>query len=360
MKLAYLCLEYTIEGKASYTHVYEIVNGLRKRGWEVIIYQPYYCSLKPGLFKRLIKFMDVQLRLWKDSRLDILYIRSHFAAWPTALWARFRGIPVVQEINGPYQDLFIAYPVTRLCAPLFRLLLRSQWRWARAVIAVTPQLAEWVRRESGNSRCYVVPNGVNVQIFYPNANTDLHLPDKFVLFFGALTRWQGIETMLEAVSRPEWPQEVKLVIAGDGALRSLVEHASNIGQVVYLGQVAYKDVPGIIAKSIACLSPKNSKGGRSQTGLFPLKVFEALACGVPVIVTDFPGQADLVREGECGIVVPPEDPRALAEAVAYLTSHPDERQEMGKRGREIVECYHSWDSRASDVARILQSIMGET
>lgn len=66
------------------------------------------------------------------------------------------------------------------------------------------------------------------------------------------------------------------------------------------------------------LSSQNNLGDRFSTGLSPLKMYETLACGVPIIVSDFPGQADLIRNGNCGLVIPPENEVSLAKAVSYL------------------------------------------
>jgi glycosyltransferase involved in cell wall biosynthesis len=309
------------------------------------------------MWLRLAYFLWTQLKLLISPKPDVIYVRTHFASWPTAFFARLRGIPMVQEVNGPYKDLFIAYPITQRLARLFELLVRLQLRWANAIIAVTPRLAEWARRESGNSPVWVIPNGVNTELFNPDAPLMVSVPDTFVVFFGALAPWQGIDTMLAAVERPEWPLDVKLVIVGDGVERPKVEVAACKGKVVYLGTVPYAQVPGIVARSIAGLSPQGPGGGRSKMGLYPLKVFETLGCGVPVIVTDFPGQADLVKEGKCGLVIPPEDPRALAQAVAYLYSNPEERMAMGRQGRKLVEREHSWDQRAEQVDSVLRSVL---
>jgi glycosyltransferase involved in cell wall biosynthesis len=86
---------------------------------------------------------------------------------------------------------------------------------------------------------------------------------------------------------------------------------------------------------------------------------ETLACGVPVIVTDFPFMVDLVRRNHCGLVIPPGDARALAEAVRYLYEHPRERVEMGRRGREAVVREHSWDIRAQATERILMEVLAK-
>ncbi len=356
--ISYLCLQATREGQASYAHVHEIIKGLEKRDWNVRLYEPRYraWSKQPGPVRRLLEFAFIQLRLFLSERPDVVYIRWHFASFPTAFLARLWRIPVIQEVNGPYEDLFIAWPLTRRFAWFFKWLLRTQLRWADAVIAVTQELADWSKGESGNNNVFVVPNGANTELFRPGAPVSVSLPENFVVFFGALAAWQGIETLLKALDEADWPANVKLVIVGDGAERFRVEDAARTGKVIYLGTIPYKQMPGIVARSIAGLSPQNSAGGRSATGLNPLKVFETLACGVPVVVTDFPGQAALVRDGMCGIVIPPEDPGALARAVAYLYNHPHERALMGRRGRELVEKEHSWDRRAEQTNHILRRL----
>ncbi|TCJ18879.1 glycosyltransferase [Rubrobacter taiwanensis] len=324
------------------------------------LFEPDYVGKEtvPGFLERIRAFISVQAQLWRRAHgAKALYIRAHPASLPTALWARARRMPVVQELNGPYEDLFIAYPWTRSFAPLFRALIRVPLAMADALIVVTPQLRDWAWEVVGQKPTYVIPNGANTKLFHPNSTVQYPLPKPYVVFFGALARWQGVDTLLQAVERPEWPTELNLVIVGDGVERAKVQAAATHNpKVVYMDRVPYSDVPGIIANSIAGLSPKNGTGGHSKTGLFPLKVFETLACGVPVVVTDFPGQANLVQDCACGLVVPPEDPVALAQAVDYLYRNPDQGAEMGFRGRKAIEQEHSWDRRAEETAKILTMI----
>lgn len=359
-RIGYLCLQATREGQASHAHVHGIVDGLREEGWEVDLYQPGYAESadEPGMWTRLREFVKAQARLIRSAGgYDTLYVRSHFAAFPTVLYAKLHGIPVVREVNGTYVDLFIAWPVTRVLAPLFRWIMRAQLRWSDAIIAVADGLAEWVRDEGAEGRVHVVPNAADVEVFRPDVTTDLELPDRFVIFFGALAPWQGIDTMLEAVRSPSWPEDVRLVVAGDGALREPVEDAATEGNVVYLGTVPYRDLPGVVTASLAGLSPQGNLGGRGETGLYPLKVFETMACGVPVIVTDHPGQADLVRSLGCGIVVPADDPAELARSVDRLAGDPERSRRMGTRGHEAAVERHSWKHRAAETARILRGLV---
>jgi len=361
--IAYLSLQATREGQASFAHVHEIIKGLQKRGWCVDLHQPSYATSfeKPSFFQRIRGILSAQIKLWMSSKPNIVYIRHHFAAWPTALVLKLRGVRVVQEVNGPYEDLFIAWPWTRKFARLIVWFMKSQLRWADAVVVVTPELAKWVREE-GAKRVFVIPNGADTELFHPEAQLDpaLEINCPYVVFFGNLAPWQGVDTLLAAVHYPAWPRELSLVIVGDGFERSRVEQSIEKNVLItYLGPQPYTRIPGIVANAIAGMIPKTDPAGRfSETGLYPLKLFETLACGVPAVVTDFPGMADLVREGECGLVIPPDDPGALARAVNYLYRHPEERSSMGKKGRMLVEQEHSWDKRAEQTDLILREILG--
>ena len=358
-KTAYLTLQATREGQAAHAHVHEIVAGLRLRKWEVILFEPAYGMKTPSVLRRLIAFVSVQLRMIRSLRgVDIAYVRWHFACLPAVLALKALRIPVVLEVNGPYEDLFVAWPQARRVAPMIRWMLRTQLRLAAAVVVVTERLEKWIGEEGGNAPIHVIPNGANTILFSPEAVSSRALPERYVVFFGALAPWQGIDTLLEAVERPEWPPDVHLVIAGDGAKLSLVKQvADRNSRVVYLGLIPYKEMPGVVARSIAGLSPQNNISNRSDKGLSPLKVFETLACSVPIIVTDFPGQADLVRSGKCGLVISPDDAAALARAVRYLHDAPQEAREMGARGRELVVREHSWDHRAEATAAVLKRVI---
>lgn len=360
-KIAYLCLQATREGQASYAHVHEIIKGLIRRGWKVELFEPSYAksNYSPGQLIRLYEFLKVQARLLLEiKKFDAIYIRSHFAAFPASLICKLTGLPVIQEVNGPYEDLFIAWKWTKNFSPFFKWLIKSQLKWSDVVIVVTSQLKDWVAKETGHNHIEIVSNGANVDLFNPKAAFHYKLPDNYVVFFGALALWQGIETLLKAVNLDKWHKNVSLVVVGDGEERKRVEKAAEGNpQIIYLGRLPYQKMPGIIANSLGGLSPQNNIVQRSNTGLMPLKVFETLACGVPVIVTDFPGQSDLVRMYECGLVIPDDNPAALAEAVTFLYAFPEKRRKMGEKGRAAIVKEHSWDNRAEDIDHILKKVI---
>lgn len=357
-RLAYLCLQATTEGQASYAHVHEIINGLREEGWEVDLYEPSYAgSESPGPLARLLEFRRVQNRLLGNLRdYDALYVRAHPLARYASRAAKWIGTPTVQECNGPYEDLFLAWPAARPFGRIFIHMAKEQYRNASALIAVTPQLAEWLRAETGRKDIRVVPNGANTGVFTPDAPRPDGLPEHYVVFFGALAPWQGVGTCLAAVKGRLWPGGVSLVIVGDGALQGSAEVAASTmpERVRYLGRMGYHEVPGVVAGATASLVPMHQPE-RDNRGLSPLKLFESMACGVPVIVSDLPGLSDVVDEAGSGIRVRSGDADALALAVAELAWDPKRAAEMGHRGRTYVTEHGSWRARAAATAAVIDA-----
>ena len=81
-----------------------------------------------------------------------------------------------------------------------------------------------------------------------------------------------------------------------------------------------------------------------------------MACGVPVIATRVGGIPELIKDGKTGLLVPPGDPKALADAIIYLLDNEKERRKLGKNGRELVEKNHSIDKMAKKYLDIYKEV----
>lgn len=353
-RIAYVTLQHGEQGQASYAHVREIVRGLRDLGWEVTLFEPNYRGT-PSILSRGKEFMSVQWRFLAERRkFHCVYVRWHFATLPSVAWAKARREPVVLEVNGSYGDLFITWPWTSRLKPIFIVLMKQQLRWADVVVVVTESLAKWATQQ-GARNVFVIPNGADTEMFVPHTGPRPNLPDRYVVFFGHLAKWQGLETVLAAVAQGDWPESIPLVVVGDGPDRTLVERAATSESVIYLGRLPYREIPAIVSNALAALSIQDPLGDRGSNGVMPLKLFEALACATPVVVSDLPGQADLVLDGKCGLVVPSGDPRALVIALQRLLANEQVRADMGRRGRDLVVADHSWRARAATTAAALES-----
>ncbi|MBE0476881.1 MAG: glycosyltransferase family 4 protein [Coriobacteriia bacterium] len=356
-RVAYLTLQATTEGQGAHTHVHGIIEGLERLGWAVDLFEPGYSGgAAPGAPGRLAEFARVQRRLIRCLRTghyDALYIRGHALAWLAARAARRLGVPVIQECNGPYTDFYAMWPRARLAKPVIEYMARSQFARATARIAVTPELASWLEAETG-SPAAIIGNGADTGLFTPEARSShsATLPERYAVFFGALSPWQGIDLLLDAAEHEDWPNGVALIMVGDGVLRPKVDRAATTStRVVAAGVVPYHEVPGIVSGSIASMVLSHRP---AEWGLSPLKLYESMACGTPVVVADVPGTSTVVREHGCGVVVPLDDSAGVARAVGYIASHPEAAGEMGVRGREASERHYSWRARAEATSEVIE------
>ena len=359
LRIAYLSLQAVVDGQDTWAAVTEVINGWEALGWTVDRYfAEYPASGAPRGLGRLAEMRRVQGRLAEQLReYDAVYVRAHQMALPTARRAAALAVPVVQECNGPYEDLFIAYPRLRLGRPILDAMQRWQYRHASAIVAVAEGLTGWLKREAGHGRVYTIGNGANTEVFSPDAPRRPGLPERFAVFFGQFPAWQGISTLLEAVKLPAWPSGLPLVFVGDGAMRPDVEAAvvEMPGRVLYLGRLPYDEVAQVVAHAVVSFVPMMAP--ERETMFSPLKLYESMACGVPVVASNVVGISEVVSEWQCGILFPAGDACAIAEAAARNVGDPLEAREMGHHGRDAAVARFSWRARASQRARVIENAL---
>lgn len=163
----------------------------------------------------------------------------------------------------------------------------------------------------------------------------MQLPSRFILFVGRLVAEKGVFDLLEAYAKLEsrLRSEVGLVFAGDGVAREkLVRQSKQIapGSVWFPGFAQREDLAGLYALADALVLPTHSDP-------WGLVINEAMACGLPIIVSNVAGcAADLVKDGHNGYVVPPQDAAKLSAAIGSLFGKPDLRQKMSVRSLERI------------------------
>ena len=205
---------------------------------------------------------------------------------------------------------------------------------------------------------FTAPNAVDNRFFANQSEktrsresefrSQLKLPARFILFVGRLVPDKGIFDLLEAYAKLEGAlrREVGLVFAGDGVSRQdLEQRAKRIcpGTVCFPGFVQREDLAGLYALAEGLVLPTHSDP-------WGLVVNEAMACGLPIIVSNVAGCADdLVEEGWNGFVVPPEDSEKLSVAIDALVRQPDLRQRMSAHSFERIHS-HSPEACADGIA----------
>ena len=347
------------------TCVYNLSRHLKERGHEVTV----ICSSPP--FEPGMQFVDgvkverlrtcgklygtpIMPELFQKlmgEQADIIHANfpSPYIACLASTISRVRGVPAVLTWHNDLP------PVTRIARILVtthdHLVLPLYLPQFNSIIATSRLYAETSQiLEAYKDRVVVIPNGVDTQRFNPDIPGDeirsrLEVGRrKIVLFVGALTQWhryKGLDVLIQAMAlmRDQVPG-ARLVIVGAGQLeteyRQLVSRHGLTSCVIFAGNVPDDELPKYYACSdmLALPSKDRSEG-------FGLTILEANATGKPAIGTTVGGIPSVIRDGYNGLLVPPNDPSALAEAIKKALSDDDLLKRMGRNGRAFAE-QHDW------------------
>lgn len=262
-------------------------------------------------------------RLLRRQRPDVLHASSSKAGVIGRLAAVAARVPVrVFTVHG---WAFSAH--SGAASALYRWADRIAGRATTATICVSQrERADGLRaRTCRADRTVVIPNGVEVDA-YPQASLERAVPR--LIAVGRLAAPKDWSTLLSALTSLDSEAFAELAIVGDGPERERVEdelaRRSLEGRVRLLGE--RDDVPRLLAEADVFLLASRSEG-------LPLSVIEAMAAGLPIVASDVGGLKELVRDGETGVLVPPGDPVALAEALRPLLANRELRRRLGRAGR---------------------------
>lgn len=163
-----------------------------------------------------------------------------------------------------------------------------------------------------------------------------------------------VDVLLKAMPRILQRYRVQLNIIGGGPrFDEYVALARTLGiekDTHFLGNIDHSELPAHYASADLFVLP-------SARESFPLVLLEAMASGLPAVATAVGGVPEMVLEGETGLLVPPNDPEALAQAINSLLAEPARMRAMGAKGRERVEEYYTWDRVAERMAGFFRAIL---
>lgn len=346
LKIVYVTLQGLEEGQGAATHVRATVTGLNRTD-DVTLCAPR-ATEAPSAHRRLLRMARVQwVALQESRRSDVVYMRHHPLLLVLAMLLRISGTPAVQELNGPIEDYGTIYPVLRPLLGILRHMTVRSLLAADAVVVVSDRLKQYlIDLGVPPDHIEVVHNGADLNRFQPSPDE----PGSYAVFLGALTPWQGLQTLTGATRHPAWPKGVPLVVVGVGPTEGVLD-AGDPQVIQRRGVVSHAHVADLLSGALVSLSPKTA----AATWSSPLKLYESVACGVPVIATEIGEQADFIRQWGCGLVVAENDPQALATAVATVADNADLREELAvaaKAARDHV----SWDQRVKQLRSLLYSV----
>jgi len=293
---------------------------------------------------------------WRRFSADVIHV--HLAN-PLATFA-YEMVPNSQPLVVTYHMDVVKRPaLCKLYAPFLQRFLQQ----AEVILTTSPRLIETSPYlQPHRKKCVPVPYGIDTAQFASStiwAEATAAVRERYgtplILFNGRLVHYKGLDCLLKAL---KWV-DATLILIGYGELeeplRNLAERLSLAERVHFLGRVENHETPAYYhACDLVVLPSVNA------TEAFGIVQLEAMACGKPVVCTEVgTGTSWVNQHGVTGLVVPPRDPEALAEAINTLLANPDLREEMGRKGRERVEKEFTKEIMAQRVLEVYREVVGD-
>lgn len=362
--------------------VYELTDNLTKLGHEVYLFIPKIgypeqqttacvCPV-PFIDLPVLRFISFQVLafLWalcialRKDHPDIIYVRIMWSFIPMIL-GKMLSAPVMLEINDSPHRAYAAIK-NRFKRKIVHFIDKISFRLSDHILPVTQKIAENMNTLEGIpwAKLTVLPSGTNIDLFQPMDKHQCCLQLGFdeslmyIGFIGTFFLHQGIDTLIDAAPSivQKYPQ-IRFLILGDGPMRAAWSQriADNALSAYFLfpGNVPYEEVPPYCGVMDVCVAPFLKEAVERS----PVKIFDYLACGKPVVATDVGETSSFFADSDAVVIVPSEDPVALAQGLNCLLENETLRTEMGVKGRAFIAGKYSRTQIAETVETIALKLL---
>ena len=314
-----------------------------------------------------LRLYDASLRCLPGH--DVVYERQGMYRSGVGAACRRLGMPYVLyvEADDVLEHDYMGKPITGLLRWRIGQMMRHNLRAADRVICVSGPsrdhlVAAWRVPEA---KIVVLPNGVDTEAFKPNpvaraeVRASMNLGDSpTIVFVGGFYVWHDTSTLLRSfgrvvASRPD----ARLLLVGDGehrpAAARLAAELGLAGSARFVGAVPHAEVPRVLAAADIAVAPYPEM--RQTMWFSPLKLFEYMASGLPIVATAVGQIAEVIRPGGNGLLVPPGDELALAAALESLVADRELRTRLGQQAREDAVRERSWDHYVARLEQVFEA-----
>ncbi len=188
------------------------------------------------------------------------------------------------------------------------------------------------------------------------------LPKNYILYFGALQIWQGVDDLLKAMALLK-DLDLHLVICSANRpkqvknFKKLVAKLGIEDKVEWKFQLEKPVLNTVIKNALLSIAPLKECSRNLDQGCSPLKIFESFACNTTVIASDLPVTREIITHKESGYLVRPERPQELSRTIRLLYEYPEMNQRLAKNGRALIEEKYNWGLIRQQMEDIYDSLL---
>ena len=334
-----------------------------------------YITANEGFLGRTLDYVSFMvmggLTALFQPRPDVVVTTSpqFFCAMAGWMVTRLRWLPWVFELRDLWPASIVAVGAMKkswMIQLLERIELRM-YRDANAVVSVTHAFkTDLERRGIDPAKIDVVLNGVDLSRYRPMSKDEallnqFNLRGKFVVgYLGTHGMAHALDKVADAATILRDHPDIVFLFAGDGAKRAALEETVRARKLTNVRLIPAQPnalMPRLWSVHDLALIPLRNQELFAM--VIPSKIFEAMAMGTPVLMSIPEGEATrLVRTTACGVLVPPEDPQAMADAIVRLAENPDERARFRAAGLAAASQY-SRDKQAALMLHVLETVCGK-
>ena len=267
----------------------------------------------------------------------------------------------IYEVNGlPSMEWPYRYPnLTK--ATLEKLKHLEDRCLKEASLVLTPShviKSHLVSRRVTAEKIKVLSNGADL----PLSSSPRTISGDYILYFGALQAWQGLDVLLKAMRYLEDKVNLKLVICASHtehhckAFRKFAEKIGVSERIEWRYQLDKDALHEIIQHAYVSIAPLTECSRNLEQGCSPLKIFESMACATPVIASDLPVVREIIEHNQNGILIRPGRPAELARAIRILSDYPDLRETLSENAKQTIVDQFTWDKIEADLAKLYNQV----
>jgi glycosyltransferase involved in cell wall biosynthesis len=324
------------------------------------IHQVCFESDETNVLKRAIAFTQWVYHLLQNQHNLVI---GHFRdVWGGLAILRFPHIQSIFEVNGlPSIEMPFRFPAMAETT-IEKLASMERYCLEQASNIITPSFTTKAclkQRGCPENKIEVIPNGATI----PNARLRPNdLPEKYMVYMGALQPWQGVDVLLKTLRYLE-DVDVPLVICSSYTQhhsKLYMKFAEKLGvenRIIWKYQLDKDSLNGILQHALFSVAPLTACSRNIAQGCSPLKILESMACGTPVISTTLPAVEEIIENQVDGMLCRADRPAELARTIRLAVDYPEHTKKLGEQARKKILANFTWKHAQQSLREVYNRVL---